>query len=96
MRITSDEALLQVDESFDRAWRRVGLVLDRVNFTVEDRDRAKGLYFVRYIDPDTDNASKGFFARLFSSDKKREGGEYRLRVEGSGSRTVAAPFFMCV
>src|SRR5690606_26742169 len=42
------QAVLLVDESFDRAWRRVGLALDRTGFTVEDRDRAKGLYFVRY------------------------------------------------
>jgi len=44
--------LLQVNEPFDRAWRRVGLALDRVGFTVEDRDRQKGLYFVRYADPE--------------------------------------------
>ena len=42
---------LQFDEGFDRAWRRVGLALDRSGFTVEDRDRAAGLYFVRYVDP---------------------------------------------
>lgn len=46
---------LEVQESFDRAWRRVGLALDRVGFTVEDRDRSKGLYFVRYVDPEADN-----------------------------------------
>src|SRR6266853_4869851 len=39
---------LELAEPFDRAWRRVGLVLDRVGFTVEDRDRSKGFYFVRY------------------------------------------------
>lgn len=49
---------LQVQERFDRAWRRVGLALDRVGFTVEDRDRSKGLYFVRYVDPEADAASK--------------------------------------
>jgi outer membrane protein assembly factor BamC len=43
--------LLEVFEPFDRAWRRVGLALDRVGFTVEDRDRQKGVYFVRYADP---------------------------------------------
>ena len=42
----------EVDEGFDRAWRRVGLALDRVGFTVEDRDRVQGVYFVRYVDPD--------------------------------------------
>ncbi len=50
--------ILTVNEPFDRAWRRVGLALDRVGFTVEDRDRSKGIYFVRYIDPDTDVQSK--------------------------------------
>ena len=54
----------------DRAWRRVGLALDRVGFTVEDRDRAKGFYFVRYSDPEQDAArraqNQGFFSRLFS------------------------------
>ena len=45
---------LVVNDSFDRAWRRVGLALDRVGFTVEDRDRSKGLFYVRYIDPEAD------------------------------------------
>ena len=43
---------LMIQESFDRAWRRVGLALDRVGFTVEDRDRSQGMYYVRYIDPE--------------------------------------------
>ena len=52
-----DGAALALNEQFDRAWRRVGLALDRVGFTVEDRDRSKGIYFVRYIDPEIDNKS---------------------------------------
>ncbi|MDI3515757.1 MAG: outer membrane protein assembly factor BamC [Rhodocyclaceae bacterium] len=84
------QVMLTMDEPFDRAWRRVGLALDRIGFTVEDRDRAKGLYFVRYVDPDADNRSpeKGFLSRLAfwrSDDKPAQGGsEYRLRVEGQG------------
>jgi outer membrane protein assembly factor BamC len=68
----------------------VGLALDRIGFTVEDRDRAQGLYFVRYVDPDADNRSpdKGLLSRLAfwrSDDKPAQGGsEYRLRVEGQG------------
>jgi outer membrane protein assembly factor BamC len=80
---------LQVQEPFDRAWRRVGLALDRIGFTVEDRDRAQGLYFVRYVDPDADSRSgkdEGFFSKLAfwrSSDKPAVGGsEYKLRVQG--------------
>ena len=33
---------LVVDDRFDRAWRRVGLALDRIGFTVVDRDRSQG------------------------------------------------------
>lgn len=43
--------MLVLDEGFSRAWRRTGLALDRVGFAVEDRDRSRGLYYVRYIDP---------------------------------------------
>jgi outer membrane protein assembly factor BamC len=84
------KVMLVMEEPFDRAWRRVGLALDRIGFTVEDRDRAQGLYFVRYVDPDADNRSpdKGFLSRLAfwrSDDKPAQGGsEYRLRVEGQG------------
>lgn len=57
---------LQISEPFDRAWRRVGLALDRTGFTVEDRDRSKGLFFVRYIDPDAEakSSSGGFLDKL--------------------------------
>jgi outer membrane protein assembly factor BamC len=65
---------VEVDEAFDRSWRRVGLALDRGGFTVEDRDRSQGVYFVRYVDQDVDaktkGASEGFFSRLFSFGSK--------------------------
>jgi outer membrane protein assembly factor BamC len=58
--------VLQVDEGFERAWRRVGLALDRTGFTVEDRDRTQGLYFVRYVALTGDAKAPGFFSKLFS------------------------------
>lgn len=60
-----DAPALQVEEGFDRAWRRVGLALDRTGFTVEDRDRNKGLYFVRYVTLGADAKPTGFFSNLF-------------------------------
>lgn len=84
---------VQVDEGFDRAWRRVGLALDRVGFTVEDRDRSKGLYFVRYVDQNIDSQSteaqkKGFFSRLFSfgskDDKAKTAQRYQISVKPAG------------
>jgi outer membrane protein assembly factor BamC len=76
---------LQVHEPFDRAWRRVGLALDRVGFTVEDRDRQKGLYFVRYADPEAEmgEKEKGLFSRIsdwFSNDSKVKAAQYRVQV----------------
>jgi outer membrane protein assembly factor BamC len=57
---------LVVDETFDRAWRRVGLALDRSGFTVVDRDRSNGLYYVRYSDPDAEISERdqGLLAKL--------------------------------
>jgi len=84
------ESRLEVDEPFDRAWRRVGLALDRGGFTVEDRDRTKGLYFVRYLDPDyqtRQRESRGFFSRIFSSDSKIEAQQFRVALLTEGERT---------
>ena len=46
---------LNLNDPFDRGWRRVGLALDRVGFVTEDKDRSKGLFFVRYADVDIDS-----------------------------------------
>jgi outer membrane protein assembly factor BamC len=84
------ESHLEVDEPFDRAWRRVGLALDRGGFTVEDRDRTKGLYFVRYLDPDyqaKQRASRSLLARVFESDPKIEAQQFRVALLTDGDRT---------
>ena len=76
---------LEVPEPFDRVWRRVGLALDRVGFTVEDRDRAKGTYFVRYADPELEKDPRGFFTRLFTNDSKVRAQQYRVQITQSGT-----------
>lgn len=87
----NDGGYVEVDEGFDRAWRRVGLALDRVGFTVEDRDRIQGLYFVRYVDPEYDQkkaSERGFFSKLFSfgsDDKAKTALRYRVAVKGMGA-----------
>lgn len=87
-------AALQVDDGFDRAWRRVGVALDRSGFTVEDRDRAQGLYFVRYIDPSRpQKADEGFFSKLFSfgkSDNVSTLARYRIAVKADGERSTVS------
>lgn len=85
------ERAVSVDEGFDRAWRRVGLALDRAGFTVEDRDRTQGTYFVRYVNQEA-GETKGFFSKLFSwgeSESDKEAQRYRIAVKaGAGSDSL--------
>jgi len=73
---------LIVDDTFDRAWRRVGLALDRVGFTVVDRDRSRGTYFVRYANPETDlKKDRGFLDKLaFWKEDVQKTEQYRITV----------------
>ena len=87
----NNQPVVQMDEGFDRAWRRVGLTLDRTGFTVEDRDRSKGLYFVRYVDPTTDNSEPGFFSKLFSGSKAATPPlQYRIALQSQGDATTVS------
>jgi outer membrane protein assembly factor BamC len=83
---------LDIDETFDRSWRRVGLALDRGAFTVEDRDRAKGIYFVRYLDPDYEaklKSEQGFFSKIFTREKPVPAPQFRVVLANQGdNRTV--------
>ncbi|MDD5249298.1 MAG: outer membrane protein assembly factor BamC [Rhodocyclaceae bacterium] len=85
---------LELQEAFDRGWRRVGLALDRVGFTVEDRDRSQGLYFVRYVDPELDAAKKqdkGFMSKLMFWKGKPDATQnmqFRVFVKGFGDTST--------
>ena len=80
---------MELDQTFDRAWRQVGLALDRSGFTVEDRDRSAGMYFVRYIDPKLAGKEEpNFFMKFFSSDKDAGRPQrYRVLVKAAGAKT---------
>ena len=79
-----------------RAWRRVGLALDRIGFVVEDRDRAGGIYFVRYADPEANTKKdKGFLSKLAfwsSDDDKAKALRYQVRLKGTEENTVLAVY----
>lgn len=90
------QATLALPEAFDRAWRRVGLALDRIGFAVEDRDRAGGVYYVRYADPEANTRKeKGFLSKLAfwsSDDAKAKALKYQVKLSGSGETTRIAVF----
>jgi outer membrane protein assembly factor BamC len=89
------QAQLVVDDAFDRAWRRVGLALDRTGFTVVDRDRSKGLYFVRYSNPDlAKKKQEGWLAdtitklQFWKSDVAEKPEQYRVVVTQADPRSL--------
>jgi len=92
----ADGTKLFVDESFDRAWRRVGLALDRTGFTVVDRDRSSGLYYVRYADPEGDmsrkDREKSWLAKLmfWKPDEKDKPEQYRIKVAEVAPNSVVS------
>lgn len=76
---------IEIKDGFERAWRRVGVAIDRTGFTVEDRDRAQGVFFVRYAPSGTTGKEPGFFAKLFTSDKVIPTlAKYRIAVTSKG------------
>lgn len=91
-------ATMQIDDEFERAWRRVGLALDRSGFTVEERDRTGGTYLVRYVDP-TEAGKDGpnFIQRWFGAKDPAALalGRYRVQVKpaagGASTVTVQRP-----
>ena len=86
-----NQPVVQINEGFDRAWRRVGLALDRTGFTVEDRDRSAGIYYVRYVTPNPDKKDEGFFGKLFSGSKKDEAPiKFRISVKSQGEATTVS------
>lgn len=76
---------IEIKDGFDRAWRRLGVAIDRTGFTVEDRDRAQGVFFVRYAPPGSPDKEPGFFAKMFSSEKAIPTlAKYRIAVTSKG------------
>ena len=84
-------SLIDYRAGYPRAWRVVGLALDRVGFTVEDRDRSKGIYFVRYSDPlkDMKSSEKGILSGLvfWGDDEEPSDAQYQVALSGDEATT---------
>ncbi len=88
--MVNNAPVVQFDDNFDRAWRRVGLSLDRTGFTVEDRDRSKGTYFVRYVEP-VATSKPGFLGRIFgASTPEASAARYRVVVRSVENKTTVS------
>ena len=86
----NNQGYIELSAGFDRSWRDVGLALDRSNFTVEDRNRSNGVYYVRYVNAKDVGDKKGFFSNLFSSkdDSKLQAKKYQVIVKSTGENSA--------
>jgi outer membrane protein assembly factor BamC len=86
---SDDKSMLVVSEPFDRAWRRLGVALDSGGFTVDDRDRAAGEFYVRYVDTDTGEKREepGFLSRLFGGKDPAKAPTLRIRLVQQANQT---------
>ncbi len=94
--LSADGKKLNISDSYDRAWRRVGLAVERSGFVINDRDRIQGIYYIRPAETDiakeetTNYLGKLAFWRKSDADKKAaaEQKEYRLQIKQEVNRTV--------
>ncbi len=87
------QPVLQIGEGFDSAWRRVGLALDRSGFTVEDRDRNAGIYFVQFVTSTPGTTKPGLLAKIFTlgqAGKSEPPAKYRVLVQSQGQATTVS------
>jgi outer membrane protein assembly factor BamC len=87
--LAADQTSLTVSEPFDRAWRRVGVAIDSARFTVEDRNRDQGDYYIRYLDTDTGEKieQQTVFGRLFGTRNSAEPLKLRIHLAQQGGGT---------
>jgi len=82
--------MLVLKDDFDRAWRRVGLSLDRLGFSVQEFDRAEGLYYIRYLNPPAPSKDESSFLDRIAFWKKdgavaAKAEDYRVSVAATGN-----------
>jgi outer membrane protein assembly factor BamC len=81
---------IELDDAFDRSWRRVGLALDRIGFTVESRDRASGAFLVRFVDPEKAEKEQSFFARIFGLKAEVITQQFRIEVKSQAKGALVS------
>ena len=82
----NNKSFIELELTFNEAWKSIGLILDRLDFEVEERLREQGSYLIRYKKLDQEEKEKGFFAKIFSSGKEQlDMNLYRIEIKNSGA-----------
>ena len=79
--IADGNTIIMVNDPFDRSWRKVGLAIESAGLSVEDKDREKGIYYLRPIKIETGWLDKLKFWKS-NQDTTRH---YRVNVKDGGT-----------
>jgi outer membrane protein assembly factor BamC len=79
--IADGNTIIVMNDPFDRSWRKVGLAIESSGLAVEDKDREKGIYYLRPIKIETGWLDKLKFWKSSQDTNRR----YRLNVKDYGT-----------
>jgi len=74
---------LILSHSFEQSWRKIGLILDSLDFSIEDKSREEGIFYIKYNDPDSRIKPKGLARLAFWRDRGHIVMPYRISLAGS-------------
>jgi len=92
--LANGENVLSITDTFDRAWRRISLAIERSGFVITDRDRTKGIFYVRHADSDINReANSGFWSKLafWSNTEEQQKAaqlEYQVHIKQESSKII--------
>ena len=79
--ISGNNTIIVLNDPFDRSWRKVGLALEGAGLVVEDRNREKGIYYLRPVRLD-----RGWLDKLmFWKSDEDTSRHYRVNVKDGGN-----------
>lgn len=79
--VASSGVIIAMSDAFDRSWRKVGLAIESAGLAIEDKDREKGIYFLRPI-----KVEKGWLDTLkFWKSNVDTKNQYRVTVKDGGT-----------
>ena len=79
--MSGGNTIIVLNDPFDRSWRKVGLALEGAGLVVEDRNREKGIYYLRPVRLDRSWLDKLMFWKS-DEDTSRH---YRVIVKDGGN-----------
>ncbi|MGH8513825.1 MAG: outer membrane protein assembly factor BamC [Gammaproteobacteria bacterium] len=83
------KAYLRVSNDFAKVWRNTGFALGQIGAKVEDEDRSRGSYYLRFSDSAAPNPEKGFFSSLaFWRDDDDDEFEIHLTDVGNNTEVI--------